>query len=202
MNCREFWEEWADGFGVQEELPEGMQDHLRQCSVCSREFSILEQGFRELKHEIEEEESAHFWHGLRQNVRANIKMPKRRFQWTLSFRNLGWAAAAGIVLILFIFKSSVFRDPSILEEDLLLLAGVDPVISVYDASSPRSGDEDDDAYDSDFYRGITDSWTSLMGQAVERTLLEQKNSYQPDHVRQDYGIHGNGMEFLSEIVKG
>ena len=202
MNCHEFWEKWADGFGVQKQLPEGMQHHLKQCSVCSHELSILQQGFQELKHEIEEEESAQFWHGLRQNVRASIQIPKKkRFHWALSWQKLGWATAV-VVLFSVIFKSFLLHNPCILEEDLLLLTGVDPITSVYVDSGLRPGDEDDEMLDSDFYRGITDSWTSLLSEAVEKPLLKQGNSYYPDHVRQDNRIRDNGMGRRSEILKG
>ena len=201
MDCEEFWEKWADGFGVQKRLPEEMQDHLKQCSLCSREHTALQQGFLALRHEIEEEESAHFWHGLRQNVRASIQIPKKRFQWTLSWQKIGWATA-GVVLFLFFFKSSLIHNPCILEEDLLLLTGVDPITSVYVDSELRQGDEDEEMLDSHFYRGITESWTSLLDQAVEKPLLKQGNSYHPDHVRQDNRIRDNGMGLRSEILKG
>ena len=201
MNCHEFWEKWADGFGVQQRLPEDMQDHLKQCSVCSQELSILQQVFQELKHEIEEEESAHFWHGLRENVRVNIQIPKKRFHWSFSWQNLG-LAAAGVILFLFIFKGFVFHNPCIWEEDLLLLTGVDPITSVYIEPELTPENEDYERSDSDFYRGITESWTSLLGDALENPLLKQGNSYHPDHVRQDNRIRDNGMGLRSEILKG
>lgn len=201
MNCHEFWEKWADNFGVQKQLPEDMQDHLKQCRKCSRELSILQQGFLEFKHEIEQEESAHFWHGLRQNVHASIQIPKKRFQWAISWQNFGWAAA-GVVLVLFIFKSFVFQNPCIWEEDLLLLTGVDPITSMYIEPELTPENEDYERRDSDFYRGITESWTSLLGDALENQLLKQGNSYHPDHVRQDNRIRDNGMGLRSEILKG
>jgi len=201
MDCEEFWEKWADGFGVQKPLPEGMQNHLKQCSPCSRELSILQQGFHELKYEIEEEKSAQFWHGLRENVRASIQIPKKRFQWTLSWQKLGWATA-GVVLFSVIFKSFLFHNPCILEEDLLLLTGVDPITSVYLDSELRPGDEDEEMLNPDFYRGITESWTSLLGEALEKPLLNQGNNYHPGHVRQDKRIRENGMKLRFEILNG
>lgn len=201
MGCEEFWKKWADGFGVQKQMPEDMQDHLKRCSVCSRELSILQQGFQELKHEIEEEESAQFWHGLRQNVRTGIQIPKKRFQWTFSWQKLG-LATAGVVLFSVIFKSFLLHNPCILEEDLLLLTGVDPITSIYVDSELRPGDEDDEMLDSDFYRGITESWTSLLEEAVEKPLLKQGNNNYPDQARQDNRIRDNGMGLRHEILKG
>jgi len=200
MDCEEFWKKWTDGFGVQKQLPEGIEGHLKQCSVCSRELSILQQGFQELKHEIEEE-SAHFWHGLRENVRASIKIPKKRFQWIFSWQKLGWATA-GVVFFSVIFKSFLLHNPCILEEDLLLLTGVDPITSVYVYSELRPGDEDDEMLDSDFYRGITESWTSLIGKALENPLIEQGEHYYPVHERQIDQVPTKEMGFSFGVLRG
>lgn len=201
MDCEEFWKKWADDFGIQKQLPEDMQDHLKRCSVCSRELSFLQQGFQELKHEIEEEESAQFWHGLRQNVRARIQIPKKRFPWTLSWQKLGWAIA-GVVLFSVIFKSFLIHHPYILEEDLLLMTGVDPITSVYVDPESGPGGEDEEMLDSDFYRGITENWTSLLDKAFEKPTVKQGDRYRPDYVRQDNQIGNKGMGLRYEILKG
>ena len=201
MDCDEFWERWADIPGDQKALAPAMEEHLKACSRCSRELSVFQQGLDGLRREINEEQSARFWHGLRQEVRAGIKIPKRRFQWDFSWQKLGWVAA-GVFLLAVIFKGTLVQDPSLQEEDIILLTGVDPIAAVYVEPELSVEYEDDEMTDSDFYRGITDVWTALLDQAVEKAVPSHGNGYYPGKAIENSGARGRDLDFNPHTLKG
>ncbi|HDZ91639.1 MAG: hypothetical protein JRJ09_12430 [Deltaproteobacteria bacterium] len=199
MKCDEFWDRWADLPERKADMPGDMKEHLKACSTCSLELSLVQQGLEELRQEIEEEESARFWHGLRQGVRAGIMIPRRRFPLVFSWQKIGWVAA-GVVLLFLMFRGFPPHPAGIHEEDVLLLTGLDPMTVLYTGPESLLEDADDEFFGSDLFRGITDGWTSLLDQAATGAIVNHGDGDLPGQVMEKSRTRGRWEGFCPKVL--
>lgn len=166
MRCEDFWEKLPEYFPTEEGLTKDLEKHLKECPSCREELALLEEGFKELKQEVEQEQGPHFWHKMQANVRSSVKIPKRRVLWEFNWWRFGWAAA-GIMVMLLVFNLFYGHKASLQEDELLLMAGVDPVVSVYEDSQVLITECEEDQHDPYLYMDLNEGLSSLLAETDE-----------------------------------
>ncbi len=192
MKCEKFWDDASElifgNTAKWDSIPDHLQSHLDICPKCRKEFMLISTGLDALNKEIHMEESGPFWHSMKQEIKKQVGIPRRRISFRLNFfspRGLTWATAVLLVLM-FVFRWSVFTGPSLTSQDLMVMFGNDPIVSLYDQSSPdiiSPGQTDPDPY---VYAGLIDAWTVLLAETYEnhnhdgRSLKFKKDSHKRD----------------------
>ena len=166
MRCEDFWEKLPEFFPAEEGLTKDLEKHLEECPSCREELVLLETGFAELKQEVEQEQGAHFWHEMRANVRSSVKIPKPWALWEFNWWRFGWAATA-ITVMLLVFNLFYGHKTFLQEDELMLMAGIDPVVSVYEDSQVLVTECEEDQYDLYLNVDLTEGWSSLLAETVE-----------------------------------
>ncbi len=181
MKCKEFWE-LASSYLVDEEChdPEiqgSLEDHLKKCASCRREFETIKHGMRQLCEEVGEEMDPYFFMDIRKQVESGIKRPR---QSRFSFNDLilwrpAWvgalvAVAAALFLVLGNFSSKT--DFTSVEEitdffDQSAFSGL-YTVSLWDGSPALSGASNGDLMDPDLFRGVPESWSAVLEQVEQQ----------------------------------
>ncbi len=200
MKCEKFWDEVTDFLPDcsinRETISPDLKTHLETCPRCRREFELVCKGLGALNREIHSEESASFWHGMREEVRNQVKIPRRRFPALSGFFSpwsLGWAAAV-LVLFLLVFRGIFLNGPSLTRQDLVCMFENDPIVSLYNQAQPDTRDPDRDEPDPYIYSGLSDAWTSVMAE----TLDEQAEAGQ-SHKKRRNSHENNVSDRINEL---
>jgi len=153
MKCEDFWKKYPD-YIKKEKMDVEMKEHLKNCNRCSEELYLLNFVFEELKQQMQQQQD--FWIQLRENIKKEVKIPRKNFQWSFLNWNIGMITIS-ILVILMIFKGIILdynyyynlSNLNLFYEEINTVNFEDILLSV---------DEDEEEFD-DYYEN--EDWNSF-----------------------------------------
>ncbi len=164
MNCKEFWEKWTSGENV--EFNPELKTHITSCHNCNKELSFLIKGVFELKKEIFDEEPASFWHGMKDEIHKNVKIPKKRKRVSVWLWKKLWLIAPIFIVLLFFLFFTTRSQLMFNSEDIYLLAGgiPDSAASININQEFEEESIENEKIDGDLFIGISDPMAALLNE--------------------------------------